>query len=277
VRGGIIHDSHTEFVMEATVEIAGTPYVLQSDDTYLEAVGAVFEPEMVDLFRCFAKGTILDIGANIGCTALAFSSMAETVHAFEPSPSTFALLVSNTAVAPNVIPHNYGLGAKNGSFELTFAPNNRSGGYVSDRMKASEGHTVERIVVKKLDRMLRSLSLRSVDFVKIDVEGFEASVIKGAAKMLKKFKPVVAMELNHWCLNAFQRTSVPDFLDVMRAAFPILYAVHDDTYQNLHDPDESYTVMHRHIVMMKYPTIVGAFHPHQMQTFKSKFRHEPVT
>jgi FkbM family methyltransferase len=272
----MIGRSHREFVMESTVEIAGKPYLLQSDDTYLDSVGAVFEPEMVALFRCFARGTILDIGANIGCTALAFSSMAETVHAFEPSPSTYALLATNTAVAPNVVTHNYGLGAKNGSFELTFAPNNRSGGYVSDQMKASEGHTVEKIVVKKLDGMLRSLNLRSVDFVKIDVEGFEASVIKGAAKMLKKYKPAVAMELNHWCLNAFQRTSVPDFLDAMRAVFPVLYAVHGDTYQDLHDPNESYTVMHRHIVMMKYPTIVGAFSHEQMRSFEVAFRHEPV-
>jgi hypothetical protein len=110
-----------ETSVEATVEIAGRPYLLRSDDTYLEAVGPVFEPEMVSLFRCFAKGTILDIGANIGCTALAFSSMAEIAHAFEPSPTTFALLSSNTAVASNVILHNYGLGERNGSFELTFA------------------------------------------------------------------------------------------------------------------------------------------------------------
>jgi len=262
--------------MEATVEIAGTPYLLRSDDIYLDSVGAVFEPDMVALFRCFAKGTVLDVGANIGCTALAFSSMAATVHAFEPSPTTFDLLCSNTAVALNVTPHNYGLGAKNGSFELTFAPNNRSGGYVSDQLKASDGHTVERIVVKKLDDMVRPLNLGAVDFIKIDVEGFEGSVIKGAAKTIRKFKPVVALELNHWCLNAFQRTSVPDFLDALRSVFPILYAVDGHTYQNLHDSDESYTVMHRHIVMMRYPTIVGAFHRNQMEAFEREFSHVPV-
>ncbi|APG04437.1 hypothetical protein BJI69_11360 [Luteibacter rhizovicinus DSM 16549] len=265
-----------ELSMEASVEIAGTPFLLRSDDIYLEAIGSVFEPDMIALFRCFAKGTVLDIGANIGCTALAFSSMAATVHAFEPSPTTYELLRLNTAVAPNVIPHNYGLGAKNGSFELTFAPNNRSGGYISDKLKASVGHTVERIALRKLDRMVRSLKLRAVDFIKIDVEGFEGSVIKGGARTIRRFKPVVALELNHWCLNAFQRTSVPDFLDTLRSVFPILYAVHGNTYQNLYDTDESYTVMHRHIVMMKYPTIVGAFHRHQLDVFEKSFIHAPA-
>lgn len=259
--------------METTVEIAGKPYRLRSDDIYLESVGPVFEPDTVALFRCFAKGTVLDIGANIGCTALALSEMADRVHAFEPSPSTYAILRENTAVAPNVIAHNYGLGLKAGNFELTFQPNNRSGGFVSNQLTASKGHTVEKIIVKKLDKMIRPLQLSTVDFIKIDVEGFEGNVIKGAKKVLKKFKPVVALELNHWCLNAFQRTSVPDFLDSLRAVFPILYAVHDSTYQNLHDTDESYIVMHRHIIMMKYLTIVGAFHRDQVEVFERNFTH----
>jgi FkbM family methyltransferase len=262
--------------METSVEIAGAHYLLRSDDTYLAAVGDVFEPDMIALFRCFATGTVLDVGANIGCTALALSSMAATVHAFEPSPTTFEFLCANTSVASNIAPHNYGLGAKNGAFDLTFAPNNRSGGFVSDKLTASDGHTVERIVVRKLDRMVRSLKLRAVDFIKIDVEGFEGNVIKGGAKTIRRFKPVVALELNHWCLNAFQRTSVPDFLDALRSVFPILYAVHGNTYQDLYDADESYTVMHRHIVMMKYPTIIGAFHGDQLEAFKKVFVHAPV-
>ncbi|WNL45632.1 FkbM family methyltransferase [Dyella sp. BiH032] len=262
--------------MEANVEIAGKSFTLQSDDAYLEAVGPVFEPEMVALFRCFAQGTVLDIGANIGCTALALSSMADVVHAFEPSPSTFRLLRTNTSVAPNIVLHNYGLGAEKGAFELTFAPNNRSGGYVSNQLRASEGHTVESIAIDELDNVAGLLNLDAIDFIKIDVEGFEGSVIKGGTRTLKKFRPVVALELNHWCLNAFQRITVPDFLDSLRATFPILYAVHDDTYQDLHDSDESYIVMHRHIVMMKYPTLVGAFHPNQMARFHEHFRHEAV-
>ncbi len=258
--------------MEAVVDIAGTAYTLRSDDTYLEAVGAVFEPDMVSLFRCFAKGTVLDIGANIGCTALAFSGMASEVHAFEPSPSTFSILADNTAKAGNVRRYNIGLGESEGSFELTFSPGNRSGGFVSNHTQASAGHTVESIKIRRLDDVCDQVAIESVDFIKIDVEGFEGSVLRGAPLTLSRFKPAVALELNHWCLNAFQRTSVPDFLDFLRSIFPKLYAVHAGTYLDLHDPNESYAVMYLHILQMKYATIVGFFDEAQGSAFYANYR-----
>jgi hypothetical protein len=66
--------------------------------------------------------------------------------------------------------------------------------------------------------------------------------------------------LNHWCLNAFQRTSVPDFFDFLRGVFPFLYAVDGTDVRNLHDPDDSYNVMYQHIAHnFRYPNLVGAF------------------
>ncbi|MGF6493635.1 FkbM family methyltransferase [Luteibacter sp. 621] len=259
--------------MEATVDIAGRRFQLTSDDDYLKSVGSEFEPDMIRLFRCFAKGTVLDIGANIGCTALAFSGMADIVHAFEPSPSTFRLMTTNTSVVQNVQHHNFGLGEAPGSFELTFSPTNRSGGFVSNQTKASAGHTVEQIEIRTLDDVAPTLGVDKIDFIKIDVEGFEGSVLRGAARTLATSQPVVALELNHWCLNAFQRTSVPDFLDYLRGVFPRLYAVQGNTYLDLHDPNESYAVMYLHILQMKYCTLVGAFDDSQLRTFHKDYVH----
>ena len=101
----------------------------------------------------------------------------------------------------------------------------------------------------------------------------------------------MALELNHWCLNAFQRTSVPDFFDFLRGVFPYLYAV-DMRYtsnlrdrlhrellpsfydkkdaRNLHDQDAAYHVMYRHILHgSSYPTLVGAFNPTQLTALSS--------
>ncbi|UPG91111.1 FkbM family methyltransferase [Luteibacter aegosomaticola] len=259
--------------MEADVNIAGRQFTLTSDDAYLGALGATFEPEMVRLFECFAKGTVLDIGANIGCTALAFSGMADIVHAFEPSPSTFELLATNTSVVGNVQRHNYGLGDAAGAFELTFAPTNRSGGFVSNQTQASAGHTVEKIEIRTLDDVAPSLVGSNIDFIKIDVEGFEGSVIRGGERTLAAARPVVALELNHWCLNAFQRTSVPDFFDYLRAVFPTLYAVEGSTYLNLHDPNESYAVMYQHILHMRYVTLVGSFDTAALAAFHARYEH----
>ena len=73
-------------IREATVDIGGSKYVITSDDDYLENFKNGFEPEMVKLFRSLAADSeiALDIGANIGCTALLFAELSKKVYAFEP-------------------------------------------------------------------------------------------------------------------------------------------------------------------------------------------------
>lgn len=259
--------------MNALINIAGKRFSVESDDDYLTGVGDVFEPEMISLFRHFAQGTTLDIGANIGLTALAFAQMADRVHGFEPSPSTFEFLRKNTEGTEAIRIHNFGFGEQPGEFELTFSPTNRSGGFVSNKTQACGGHTIEKIRIEKLDEVVPRLAIGSLEFMKLDVEGFEGSVLRGGTDTIERFKPVVALELNHWCLNAFQRTSVPDFLDFLRSIFPKLYAVHGSTYLDLHNADESYVVMYHHILMMKYATLVGAFSDGQVASFLAATEH----
>ena len=234
------------------MDIGGKNYVLTSDDDYLAQIENGFEPDMVRLFRAVAAGSevILDVGANIGCTALLFGDLAKIVYAFEPSPTTFAFLAKNVARSglKNVVLQNFGLGAESGEYPLTFWPSNRSGGFVSNRTRASAGHTVENVIIRPMDEILRPLNLTRVDFIKIDVEGFEGHVLRGAKQTLASFRPVVVLELNHWCLNALQRTSIPDFFDFLRSVFPVLLAVDGGRYLDLHDDGESYIVMYHHIM-----------------------------
>jgi FkbM family methyltransferase len=262
---------------EATVDIGGTPFVIASDDQYLEQLRGGFEPEMVRLFRTLINPTdvVLDVGANIGCTALLFSELARTVYAFEPSPSTYALLARNVERAErrNVVLQNLALGALAGEASLTFAPTNRSGGFVSDRTQASIGHAKEKISVRSLDDIMTATGIPRVDFIKIDVEGFEPHVLRGGQQTLERHRPAVVLELNHWCLNAFQRTSVPDFFDQLRATFPRLYAVNGAAYLNLHDEGESYSVMYHHICHSKFANLVGAFDDDRLSRFKCLYRH----
>lgn len=81
-----------------TVDIGECEYIITSDDDYLEQIKNGFEPEMVKLFKTLAAKSngILDIGANIGCTALLFGELAKRVYAFEPSRTTYEFLRMNT-------------------------------------------------------------------------------------------------------------------------------------------------------------------------------------
>lgn len=262
---------------EIDVEINGDIFLISSDDSYLDYVKNGFEPEMVELFKTLLEPSdvVLDIGANIGCTALLFGGLASQVYAFEPSETTYAFLnknVSNSGLK-NVALENFGLGDEVGSFELTYSPRNRSGGFVSNRTQASRGHSLESISIRLLDEFVESKGLAKVDLIKIDVEGFEAHVLRGSREVLQKFKPTVVLELNHWCLNALQRTSVPDFLDYLRSVFPILLAVDGVEYLDLHQSDDNYVVMYQHILHMRFPNIVACFEESQLVEFRSKYTH----
>lgn len=263
---------------ELPVNIGGVEYTIASDDSYLKQIRYGFEPEMVKLFRVLASDseTTLDIGANIGCTAILFSELSSRVYAFEPSPTTFAFLEKNLASseAENVFAHNLGLGEEAIESTLTYAPDNRSGGFVSNQIKVEAGHRIEKISIRLLDDVAESFNIKAIDFIKIDVEGFEGAVLRGARQTLMANKPVVVLELNHWCLNAFQRTSIPDFFDLLRSIFPIVLAVDGSFYLDIHDESQSYNVMYQHILNGRFPNIVAAFDEPQLGQFRSLYEHD---
>jgi len=265
---------------ERTIKIGDKRYSIVSDDEYLEKIDEEFEPDMVRLFRCLVNKDdyVLDIGANIGCTSLLLGDLSRKVISFEPSPTTFYYLERNVLVSglTNISVQNYALGSKAGKAQISFSPNNRSGAFVADSTRGAIGHTKETIQVKRLDDAVAMLRLAHIEFIKIDVEGFEKYVIEGARNTIDQFKPSVVLELNHWCLNAFQRISVPEFFDYLRSRFPILLAIEGDTYANLHNDDESYSVMYHHIIHFKYMNIVAGFDDARFHRFHTSFSHKPL-
>lgn len=250
--------------MERQIKIGDSVYSVSSDDNYLDAMGNDFEPHMVQLFHTLIgpDDVVADIGANIGMTAILFSSLANRVYAFEPSPSTFRILLENLDRNGilNVVPINLGMGRKEEVLTITFAQNNRSGGFVSEKIRPEKGHVTEEIRLDTLGHFFAS-KVPPPTFLKIDVEGYEKNVILGGAEFLQRARPVVVLEMNHFCLDVLQRITVPDFLDFMRSVFPYLYAIDIDnsTIVDLHIPDDAYMVMHEHVVKHRFPNLVGGF------------------
>jgi FkbM family methyltransferase len=259
------------------VLIGRKKYVITSDDDYLSNMGAEFEPQTTALLSALfgPNSTILDVGANIGCTSILFGEIARQVVSFEPSPTTFAFLRQNVERAGlrNVDLRNLALGSETATSRLTFAPSNRGGGFVSDKTIASEGHVIEEVKVRRLDDVASDLTLKTLDLIKLDVEGFERRVLEGGTSTLKRFRPVAAIELNHWCLNALQRTCVPDFLDYLCSIFPFLAAVEGNKYLDVHDPAERYVVMYHHIIHFRYVNLIGAFSTDQLPNFLERYVH----
>lgn len=239
-------------------------YNVLTDDGYLDAMGHNFEPHIVEIFSYLTSqdSVAFDIGANIGLASLCLSNFCRKVFAFEPCPSTYELLRNNIKKSPhsNIDAINIGFGASQKSSNITYASNNRSGGFVSDKINLNKGHVTELIHIDTVDNYILQNSILP-DFIKIDVEGYELDVILGAKKFLETHKPIVVIEMNAFCLNVFQRICLPKFIDDLRAVFPILYAidVNNSNIADLHDENQTYMVMHKHMVNNRFPNIVGAY------------------
>ncbi len=133
--------------------------------------------------------TVLDVGANIGLHTLHFSRAVGptgTVHAFEPDPANLAVLVDNVTRngCTNVVVHPYGLGPEAAQHRLYACKGNK--GFQS--LAKVEWSTGE--VVVEIKRAADVLAGVDASFMKVDVEGAEAFVLRG----FDTWPPVVVFE-----------------------------------------------------------------------------------
>ena len=137
--------------------------------------------------------TVCDIGANVGNHSLAFAEHAECVVALEPHPLLFALLRINCRDRPNIVPLNLAASDRRGTAAATTPPTNFGGTRIS--AAPVPGDLAAAFELVPLDE-LTELAGRDVALVKIDVEGHEEQVLRGAEALLRRHRPVVILEQN---------------------------------------------------------------------------------
>lgn len=156
-----------------------------------------FEKKEIEFCRRFIKedSIVIDVGANIGIHSLCFSEMARkgVVFSFEPSPETYELLIKNISGSSNIIPVNIGVSDSKGVAEFFVASDNAFSGLKDTKRKEIKKSI--KVVCFSLDDFFKGMGLGGVDFVKIDVEGLEQSVIEGMHWMMEKYHPVIFCEI----------------------------------------------------------------------------------
>ena len=138
---------------------------------------------------------VIDVGANIGTHTVALAKRvgpAGAVHAFEPQRLSFQLLCANAALngLTNVHCYQQGVGAAPGTARVPL-PDLERGSNVG-RFALGQAQEGEAVPVVTLD----SLDLPAVKLIKIDVEGMEADVVRGARALISRTYPVLFVENN---------------------------------------------------------------------------------
>ena len=148
-------------------------------------------------------GVFLDVGANIGYFSALAASMGAEVHAFEPHPSyaerlrMLAQRASNAGARIHV--NQLALGSECGYATLYVSSVNLGGStMVASALAPQHVEQVIQVEVTTLDVYAREHDLSRVDLIKIDVEGLEYAVIRGATHLLRGGagrRPVVMCEI----------------------------------------------------------------------------------
>jgi FkbM family methyltransferase len=148
---------------------------------------------------CPPDGVVCDVGGNIGTTTLSFAATVPQgrVHVFEPSREMLPILRRNLDLsqAANVTVHPFGLSdaPSRGHLQVAIDGNPGSAFFVEG---AAAGDEIE---VQRLDDVLAGAP--RLDFVKIDVEGYELRVLRGAEGTLRRLRPAVLFEVNEAALR----------------------------------------------------------------------------
>lgn len=148
------------------------------DPGFAAYLGLIFDP----------KRDVVDVGANVGkITRFLALRTTRSIIAYEPGPKTRAALKINTAHLPNVIIRDTAVGAKSGT--ALFIGDGTVTAHLSN---TGRGTTISVDIVTLDDDLPSDLD---VGLIKIDVEGGEAGVIKGALRIIRKYRPLLAVEM----------------------------------------------------------------------------------
>ena len=172
--------------------------------------------------------TIVDCGANKGQTAIFYSKLFPNhfIHCLEANPEVIRKLTQKTKSVNNKI-YNLGVSDKDGFADLnvcifeevsTLKLPDKKSKYLNIKsvvLLSRPKNLYKQITIKtkKLDTLYFEKEITNIDILKIDVEGHEYSLLKGAHKTIKDLKPaVIQIEVHHDDQYANQSDSVISLL-----------------------------------------------------------------
>lgn len=170
-----------------------------------------YEPELIDAYTPLIKDqnyTIIDIGANIGAHTLYFAKLTGAkgrILAIEPTSFAFKKLQTN-------ISHNPKVSKKVEAYQVLLTnplaqigvENISSSWNIGEKITSQQRNpfdggfskSTEKALKLTLDQFVEKHNLDKIDLIKLDVDGNEIDILKGAKETFKKFQPILLVELS---------------------------------------------------------------------------------
>jgi len=155
----------------------------------------------VQSIRHVVDPVIFDVGANIGTFSIWFSKIFQSgrIYSFEPQKQIFYQLCGNISLNNlyNIDAYNIGLGSKNDYItikEPDYFSNHDYGVFslIEEKITTTQRDVTVEIIT--LDNFVKINHIKKLDLLKIDAEGMDLDVLKGATQSIENFFPVIFIE-----------------------------------------------------------------------------------
>ena len=218
----------------AFFSITAKKFIFSPTISQLKAADRDLLPRNIEKYKLLFKrlgilkknnGVILDIGGNIGYTAISFREAIARkdidIYSFEPYPPNFYFIKKNIK-KHDIKLFPFGLGDSNKTMNIGFPiytqkiknkdNKNNTGrvGLVGLDSKSKSKESLFKATIRHGDEFIKSMVKSShISFIKIDVEGYEINVLRGLIETIKLSNPIIQMEANLLTMK-ITNTSVHD-------------------------------------------------------------------
>ena len=183
----------------------GCKLEVNPDDEGLSAELLVYgshEPTTTEFISNYLKKNMIcvDVGANIGYYSTLYSKIVEKsgkVISIEPSPVNFQYLKNNLELQNfnNFQLFNCACGENQNNVKFLIDKRANKCMVVGDDFSSTTSSIVT-IPVRTLDDIVSECQVKNIDFIKMDVEGYEWYAIQGSLETIQKFKPTIQIEIH---------------------------------------------------------------------------------
>jgi len=184
---------------------------LPDDDTHFEnyitdgGYQTIHRTSILNYIKQFKSelNNVIDVGSHVGFWSKEFTELFKHVYAFEPMNEVRECYIKNI-VKDNYTLYPYGLGSVEKKVKIQYEPNESGNTFITP----SGNREIE---VYPLDRF----EFNKIDYIKIDAEGYEIEVCKGAIKLIERDKPFIHIEMKKKVMNkvGLTQNTIYDFFE----------------------------------------------------------------